>query len=149
MGLTQSTRPSDAVGHAPVRVVRDTAPVLSRLPALGVQSRGQVDRFAREQVWLAGPNFADGLERCEAAKGLEPFGEVVGVQERAEVLSELPVGFVVVAPHGRLLEGTVHALDLAIGPRVVGLGEAMLDVVLATDAIKHVQTPTGGRSGPA
>jgi hypothetical protein len=122
---------------------------MPRRRSLVVQSRGQVDRFAPESAWLAGPGFADGLERCEAAKDLEPLGEVVGVQEGAEVLSELPMGFVVVAPHGRLLEGTVHTLDLAIGPRVVGLGEAMLDVVLATDVVKHVQTPTGGRSGAA
>jgi hypothetical protein len=28
---------------------------------------------------------------------------------------------------------------------VIWLGVAVLDFVLATDAVKHVQTPTGGR----
>ena len=52
----------------------------------------QVDRIASESVRLAGPGFADGLEGCEAAKGVEACGEVGGGQEGAEVLSELPVG---------------------------------------------------------
>jgi hypothetical protein len=29
---------------------------------------------------------------------------------------------------------------LAVGPRMVGLGEAMLDAVLVADAIKHMQS---------
>ena len=51
-----------------------------------------MDRIASESVRLAGPGFADGLEGCEAAKGVEALGEVGGGQEGAEVLSELPVG---------------------------------------------------------
>ena len=65
---------------------------------------------------LAGPGFADGLEGCEAAKGVEALGEVGGGQKGAEVLSELPV---VVAPPSRLLEGPVHSFDLTIGLRMV------------------------------
>jgi hypothetical protein len=63
-----------------------------------------VDRIASESVRLAGPGLADGLEGCEAAKGVEALGEVGGGQGRAEVLSEPPVDFVMVAPHSRLLE---------------------------------------------
>lgn len=51
--------------------------------ALGVQSRGQVGRIAIEVAWLASPSFADGLERCEAAKAFEPLGEVISVHEGA------------------------------------------------------------------
>lgn len=50
-----------------------------------------------------------------------------------------------VAPHGRLLKGMIHPFDLTVGPGVIWLGVAVLDFVLATDAVKHVQTPTGGR----
>ena len=51
--------------------------------ALGVQSRGQVGRIAIEVAWLTSPGFADGLERCEAVKALEPLGEVISVHEGA------------------------------------------------------------------
>ena len=67
----------------------------------------------------ADPGFADGLEGCEAAKGVEALGEVGGGYEGAEVPSELPVGFVVVAPHSRLLEGPVHSFDVTIDLRMV------------------------------
>jgi hypothetical protein len=46
-----------------------------------------VDRIASEAVRLAGPGFADGLEGCEATKGVEALGEVGGGQEGADVLS--------------------------------------------------------------
>lgn len=47
--------------------------------------------------------------------------------------------FVVVTFHGGLLECSVHALDLAICPRMIDPGEAMFDVVLGTDTIEDVQ----------
>jgi hypothetical protein len=43
--------------------------------------------------------------------------------------SKLVMGFVVEALDGRILDGPVHPLDLTIGPRVPGLGQAMTDVV--------------------
>lgn len=62
------------------------------------------------------------------------------------MIFKLPVSVVVIAPDGSLLERSVHPLDLAIGPWMVGLGEAMLDVVLAADAIEHVQPVAGRRT---
>lgn len=44
--------------------------------------------------------------------------------------AELIVPAVVVALDGGLLERPVHSLDLAVRPRVVGLGQAVLDAVL-------------------
>jgi len=43
--------------------------------------------------------------------------------------SQLVVGFVEVAFDGRILDGAVHPLDLTIGPRMLGLGQAMIDIV--------------------
>jgi len=56
--------------------------------------------------------------------------EVVGVEERLEALSQLIVACVVMAPHGRVLDRPVHPFDLAVRPRMVRLGQAMIDVVL-------------------
>ena len=41
---------------------------------------------------------------------------------------------------GGLLDGPIHALDLAVGPGVCRLGEAMLHAVFPTDAVKAVPT---------
>src|SRR5215211_1057487 len=53
------------------------------------------------------------------------------------MLTKLLMRVVVVAVDCRLFEGAVHALDLPIGPRMVRLGELMLDTMLGTDAIKQ------------
>ncbi len=54
------------------------------------------------------------------------------------MLAQLVVGFVVIGPEGALLDGSVHALDLAVGPRMARLGEAMVDVVLGAGEFKGV-----------
>jgi hypothetical protein len=54
------------------------------------------------------------------------------------VAAQLHVGFVVVAPDRRLLEGPVHAFDLAVGPGVLGLGQAVVDVVLRTGELESM-----------
>ena len=82
----------------------------------------------------------------EAPQRLEPSSVVVGIQEELEVRPELIVAVVVVAFDGRVLEGAVHSLDLSIGPRVVGLCQAVLDVVLAADPLEHVHAVAGCRT---
>jgi hypothetical protein len=64
-----------------------------------------------------------------AAQRLGPSGEVLGCQEVREVRSQLIVGFVVEASYSRVLDRSVHWLDLTVGPRMVGLGQAVLDPV--------------------
>ena len=53
---------------------------------------------------------------------------------------------VVVALDRGFLDGAVHALDLAVGPRMVGLGQAMLDAVLGADLVEGMAAQPGGRS---
>ena len=71
------------------------------------------------------------LVGSEPPQGLEALSEVVGVEEGFEVLSELLVGLVVIAPNGGFLEGAVHPLDLTVGPGMVRLSEAVLDTELS------------------
>lgn len=78
------------------------------------------------------PSSADELVWCQPLQGLEPACEVVGGHEVGEVLPELVVAFVVEALDRGVLEGSIHALDLAVGPRVLGLGRAVVDVVTRT-----------------
>jgi hypothetical protein len=57
---------------------------------------------------------------------------------------ELLVGAVVLAPDGGFLEGPVHPLDLAVGPWMIGLDEAVLDPVAEANPVEHVH-PVAGR----
>jgi len=70
-----------------------------------------------------------------SAKGREPAGEVVGCHEVGKVCSRPVVVFLVEAFDGRLLDGVVNSFDLAIGPRMVWLVEAVLDPVRLTDHV--------------
>ena len=115
---------------------------------LGVQSRSEVGWIVSESPRLVCPSFADVLVGSEPPQGLKALSEVVGVEEGFEVLSELLVGLVVIAPNGGFLEGAVHPLDLTVGPGMVRFGEAVLDtMLLAADAVEHVQPVAGRRAG--
>lgn len=70
---------------------------------------------------------ANELERGKTGECFEAFGEVVGIEECVEMLSELIVMEVVVGADGGFFDGAVHAFDLAVGPRMVGFGEAVVD----------------------
>ena len=65
---------------------------------------------------------------------------IVGIDEQVQMRSKLVVAVVVVALDRRILDGAVHPLDLPVGPRMVHLGQSMLDVVLVADAVEDVLT---------
>ena len=62
----------------------------------------------------------------------------VRVDEPLKVSSKLFMVGVVAAFDGGIFDGPVHALDLTIGPRVVWLGQAILDAMLCTNAIEQM-----------
>ena len=82
-----------------------------------------------KSVWVVGPEFADGFVGCEAAKGLESPGEVVGCDEGRQVRFELFVGVIEEAFDGGFLDGPVHPFDLSVGPGMVGLGQTVADAM--------------------
>ena len=55
---------------------------------------------------------------------------VVCVDEELKVLPKLVVAAVVIAFDGRFFDDAVHALHLAVGRWMVGLGQVVFDVVL-------------------
>ena len=77
------------------------------------------------------PELAEVVIRREAFEGLESSGEVVGSEEVSQVRSELFLGVVEVAFDGGVLDGPVHALDLPVGPGMVGLGQPVFDSMKA------------------
>jgi hypothetical protein len=73
---------------------------------------------------------------------LEVFGEVVGRSEGQDTRFQALEVFVMEGLHGRIFDRPVHSLGLSVGPRMVGLGQTVLDVVLDADAIEDVRTET-------
>jgi len=45
---------------------------------------------------------------------------------------------IVIGANGGVFNGAIHALDLAIGPRMIGFGEAMINIVASTGVFKGV-----------
>src|SRR5215203_167743 len=79
-----------------------------------------MERIEPEPLGLECPLFTDELVGRESLQRLEPPAEVVGHHEVSEVLPELVMAFVMVAPDSRVLDGPVHPLNLTIGPGVPG-----------------------------
>lgn len=95
-----------------------------------------LERIEDESLWLGSPALADVFVGGEALQGLEPAGEVVGSDEVTEMVAELLMAAVVEAMGGGFLDGPVHALNLAIGPGMLGLGQAVIDVALGAGVLE-------------
>jgi len=103
-----------------------------------------VDGVECKSVRLLGPEFTDGFVRCEAPKGLESSGEVIGCDEVGQVCFELFVRVVEEAFDSGFLDGSVHPFDLTIGPGMVRLGEAVFDSVDMAGPIEGMAAEAGG-----
>ena len=57
---------------------------------------------------------------------------------------ELLMGGVEVALDGGILDGSVHTLDLPVGPGMVGLGKPVFDSMEMADAVAGVSAEAGG-----
>ena len=68
-----------------------------------------------------------------AVEGFEAAGEVAGVEEAIEAAAEAAAAVVAAAFDGGFLDGAVDAFDPAVGPGVVGAGEALLDAKPGAD----------------
>ena len=73
--------------------------------------------------------FPDELSWRKALERLQASGMVVGIDKEVEMSAQLLVIVIVVAFNSSFLDCAVHALDLSIRPRVVGLCQAMLDLI--------------------
>ena len=67
--------------------------------------------------------------------------EVTYGNEALEMGSELVMVVIVEALDGRVLDGAVHALDLAVGPWMLGLCQPVFDIVGLASAIERMTAP--------
>ena len=95
-------------------------------------------RIRGKPCWLFVPALTDVLIGCESFERFESLREVISHQESLEMLFQVVVGLIVVLFHGGLFERAVHPFDLAIGPRMVGLGQPMVNTMLVTNPIKDM-----------
>ena len=66
------------------------------------------------------------------------LGKVIGRHEGEDVGFEAFQIGIMERLNGRLFDGSVHAFCLTVRPRVIRLGELVLDAVLIADAIENV-----------
>ena len=92
------------------------------------------------------PEFAEVFVGREPFEGLESWGEVVGFEEVGQVRFELFVGVVKVALDRGILDGSIHALDLSVGPGMVGFGKAVFDSVSVAEPVEGMAAPSGRSS---
>ena len=59
------------------------------------------------------------------------------------MLVQLAHRLIVVSLHGGFLDRTVHALHLAIGPRVSWLGKTVFNAMLLTNTVKNMPIGLG------
>lgn len=97
-----------------------------------------MDWIECESLPLDCPDFADVFEGREALEPLEAAAIIVGVDQVVEVRFELSVAVLMTAFYGCLLDRAVLPFDLAVGPRMPDLDEAMLDAARSPAHIEHV-----------
>ena len=92
-----------------------------------------------EDAGCCGPGVADGFEGRSPSKRFEVLGKIVCRDERQDVSLEAIEVWIVERLDGGFLDGAVHAFGLAVGSRMVGFGQSVLDVMLVVDAIEDVR----------
>jgi hypothetical protein len=103
-----------------------------------------MDWVESKSVWGLGPEFAEVFVGRESLEGFEFSGEVVGPEEVGQVRFELFMGVVEVALDGGILDGSVHALDLPVGPGMVGLSQSVFDPMKETEPVEGMAAEACG-----
>jgi hypothetical protein len=91
------------------------------------------------------PGLADDLIGCSPFQGLQVLGEVVGGDEGQDMGLQAMQIVVVEDLDCGVLDGAVHSLGLSVGPRVIGLGQPVLDAVLHADSVEDVGSQEAAR----
>lgn len=95
-----------------------------------------MDWIEGKSVWGLSSEFAEVFVGCETFERLESAGEVVGPEEVGQVRFKLIMGVVEVSLDGGVFDGSVHALDLPVGPGMVGLGHLVFDSMNETEPVE-------------
>ena len=94
-----------------------------------------------EDIRFFVPKRVDGLIWRYEPERLELLGEIIGRQPVSNVASEFIDRRIVEGFDGCFLDGSDHAFGLAVGPRVIRLGQPMLDAVSRAGAAEDMADP--------
>ena len=98
-----------------------------------------MDWFWFESFGLGCPAFANIFVWREAFESLEATSVVVGIYEVSKVCTKLVMTVIMIARNGGLFDGSVHSLDLPVGPGVLNLGCPVLGAIFVACAAKYMQ----------
>jgi hypothetical protein len=96
-----------------------------------------------KSVGVVGPEFADVFVGGEALQRLETPCEVVGCDEIGQMPLKVIVGVVEVAFDRGFFDGSIHPLDLTVGPGMIRLGESMPDAMDAAGSVEGMSAEAG------
>jgi hypothetical protein len=105
-------------------------------------SRNEVVRINLEAFWSQSPGFTDHPEGSSPSQRLQMSGKVVGRNKGQRMGFQCVPIWIVEGLDRGLFYRAIHALDLAVSPRVVRLGQSVIDTVLIADTIKDMPTET-------
>lgn len=95
-------------------------------------------RVYSESVRLLCPDFANIFVRREALQRLQPLGTIIGHEEALQMLAKLVLAFIVIAFDRRILDCSVHSLDLTVCPRMIDFGQSVFNSVFITDPVEYM-----------
>src|SRR5262249_18481184 len=87
-----------------------------------------MDWIEDEAFGLGCPLLADKFVGREPFEGLQSAAEIISRDEVVEMLFQLVMVVVMIALDSCFFDGAVHALNLTIGPGMLGLCEPVIDV---------------------
>src|ERR1700722_10695830 len=103
-----------------------------------------MDWVESKSVWRFRPEFAEVFVGREPLECLEPSGKVVGSEEVGQVGFELVVGVVEVPLDGGVFDGPVHALDLSVGPGMIGFGKSVFYSMRIANTVEGMSSKACG-----
>ena len=95
-------------------------------------------RIEPESFGLFCPDIADVFVGREPLQGFKSLSEIVGHDEALQALAKLVMAFIVIALDRRVLDRSVHPLDLAVCPGVIDFGQPVFDFVFIADTLEDV-----------
>jgi hypothetical protein len=86
-----------------------------------------------QSFWFLLPDFTNVFVGSKSFESFEALGEVIGHQERVEMLFQVLMRLVIVFLDRGFFSCPVHALYLPIGPGVIGVREPVFNGMFITD----------------
>lgn len=96
-----------------------------------------MDWISNKSFRLGRPYGFDEIIGRFTFEGFEPRSEIIGHKERMQMFLQFFVACVVIPADSCLFNGSVHSLNLAVGPGMFYFGLSVFDPMSVTNTIKR------------